>query len=54
MADSPKKSQSQVAAFRDLARQLEADEDEEAFKAKVRKVARAPKPPKAKAPPERN
>jgi hypothetical protein len=34
-----------VAAFRDLARQLECDEDEAAFKAKVVKVARAPRSP---------
>jgi hypothetical protein len=32
---------SQVDKFRDLARQLECDEDEEAFKAKVVKVARS-------------
>lgn len=34
---------SQIDKFRDLARQLECDEDEEAFKAKVRKVATAPR-----------
>lgn len=34
----------QVEKFRDLARELECDEDEEAFKAKVQKIARAPKP----------
>jgi hypothetical protein len=39
----------QVANFRALARELECDEDEEAFKAKVRKVATAPKPPKTAA-----
>jgi hypothetical protein len=38
--------QSQADKFRDLARQLECDEDEAAFKAKVVKVARAPKPPR--------
>ena len=38
----------QVEKFRDLARELECDEDEEAFKAKLRKVATAPRPePKA-------
>lgn len=30
---------------RDLARELECDEDEAAFEDKVRKVATAPKPP---------
>jgi len=34
---------SQADKFRDLARQLECDEDEKAFKEKVRKVAKAPK-----------
>ena len=31
--------------FRDLARELECDEDEAAFEEKVRKVATTPKPP---------
>jgi hypothetical protein len=30
--------------FRDLARQLECDEDEGAFEEKVRKIVHAPKP----------
>lgn len=30
--------------FRDMARELECDEDEAAFEEKVRKVATAPKP----------
>ncbi|MBA4809259.1 hypothetical protein [Brevundimonas sp.] len=30
--------------FRDMARELEADEDEAAFEEKVRRVAAAPKP----------
>lgn len=35
--------------FRDMARELECDEDEAAFEDKVRKVATAPKPePEAK------
>jgi hypothetical protein len=38
---------SQSDKFRDLAHELECDEDEEAFKAKLRKVAKA-KPPKPK------
>jgi hypothetical protein len=37
---------SQSDKFRELAHELECDEDEEAFKATVKKVARAPKPPK--------
>ncbi|MGV9009821.1 hypothetical protein [Brevundimonas sp.] len=38
-------SSEQLNKFRDLARELECDEDEAAFDAKVRKVATAPKPP---------
>lgn len=38
------KSKLQAEKFRDLARELECDEDEEAFKAKVKKVATAPSP----------
>lgn len=34
----------QADKFRDLARELECDEDEAAFEEKVRKVATAPKP----------
>lgn len=43
MADAPKKSQTDK--FRDLARELECDEDEAAFEEKVRRVAKAPPPP---------
>lgn len=39
MADEPKP---QVDKFRDLARELEADEDEARFEATVKKVAKAP------------
>jgi hypothetical protein len=39
MTDAPKP---QVDKFRDLARQIGADEDEEAFKAKLRKIAKSP------------
>lgn len=40
---------SQIDKFRDLARELECDEDEEAFRQRFRKVATAPRPePKAK------
>lgn len=42
MAADPESSQPDK--FRDLARELECDEDEAAFKDKVRKVATAPKP----------
>jgi len=38
-------SQSQGDKFEKLARELECDEDPEAFKEKVRKIARAAKPP---------
>lgn len=34
----------QADKFRDLARELECDEDEAAFEEKVRKIANAPKP----------
>lgn len=37
------KPKPQVDKFRDLARQLEADEDEAAFEEKVRKIAKATK-----------
>jgi hypothetical protein len=49
MGDVPKKSQSQPDKFRELARELGADEDEEVFKAKLQKVARAPHDRKASA-----
>ncbi len=35
-------------SFEELARELEADEDEEAFKAKLKQIATAPRPPKPK------
>ncbi len=40
MTDTP----TQPDKFRDMARELECDEDEAAFEDKVRKVATAPKP----------
>ena len=43
MPDQPKP---QPDKFRDMARELECDEDEAAFEAKVRKVATTPKPEK--------
>ena len=42
----------QADKFRDLARELECDEDEEAFKAKLRQVAKAPRQPAPKEKPE--
>lgn len=42
----PEPPKPQIDKFRDLARELEADEDPEAFKAKLRKVASAPREPK--------
>lgn len=44
-ADKP-----QVDKFRDLARQLEADEDEAHFEEAVKKIVRAPRPEKADKP----
>ena len=35
----------QIDKFRDLARELECDEDEAAFDERLRKIATAPKPP---------
>lgn len=40
----------QVDKFRDLARQIGADEDEEAFKVKLRKIAKSPPQHREKAP----
>ncbi len=52
MADSKAEPQSQVDRFRDLARELEADEDEEAFKAKLRQIAKSPPQHREKPPSE--
>lgn len=41
MTDTPK---TQADKFRDLARELEADEDEARFEEKLRRVVTAPKP----------
>lgn len=43
-----KHDSTQADKFRDLAHELECDEDEEAFKAKLRKVAAAPRTPAPK------
>lgn len=40
MNDTP-----QVDKFRELARELEADEDEDRFEETVKRVAKAPRPP---------
>ena len=39
----------QVEKFRQLAREIGADEDPDAFKAKLVKIAKAPRPPKPEA-----
>ncbi|HRD45893.1 MAG TPA: hypothetical protein PLF78_05355 [Caulobacter sp.] len=44
MPDDPK---TQADKFRDLARELEADEDEARFEETVKKIVQAPKPEKA-------
>jgi hypothetical protein len=41
---------SQIDKFKETARALECDEDEERFKANLRKVAKAPRQPKAEKP----
>jgi hypothetical protein len=41
VANSPKP---QIDKFKDLARELECDDDEEVFKAKLRPVAKASRP----------
>lgn len=38
----PDGAKAQLEKFRDLARELECDDDEEAFKAKLRQIAKAP------------
>ncbi|MFL5297369.1 MAG: hypothetical protein ACJ798_13390 [Phenylobacterium sp.] len=42
MSDPPKP---QLDKFKELARELECDDDEEAFKAKLRQIAKAPREP---------
>ena len=44
----PDRPKPQVDKFRELARELECDEDEAAFKAKLVKIAKAPRAPKPK------
>lgn len=43
-ADDANRDNTQADKFRELARELECDEDVAAFEDKVRKVATAPKP----------
>lgn len=45
-----KDAKTQADKFRDMARELESDEDEAAFEEKVRRVATAPKPEAEKKP----
>lgn len=49
MADSSRKAESQVDKFREAARELETDDREEAFDAKLKKIASA-QPQKDKKP----
>jgi hypothetical protein len=46
----PSGSQPQPDKFRDLARELECDEDEAKFEETVKRVAKTPKPEKGKKP----
>ncbi|HTK35668.1 MAG TPA: hypothetical protein VL358_10350 [Caulobacteraceae bacterium] len=39
---TPEEREAQLRAFQDAARELECDEDEDAFKAKLRQVAKTP------------
>ena len=41
----PSDDTAQVERFKDLARELECDEDEAAFDEKLKRLAKAPKPP---------
>ena len=47
MADAPKP---QIDKFRDLARELETDDDEARFDERLRKIASAPRVPKRSKP----
>lgn len=44
MTDSSKKAESQIKKFREAARELETDDSEEAFDAKLKRIAKAPPP----------
>ena len=50
MVADPHDARPQADKFRDLARELECDEDEDAFKAAVRKIGTAPRPKKDQEP----
>jgi hypothetical protein len=41
----PEKPKPQIEKFRDLARELECDDDEETFAERVKKIASAPRAP---------
>ncbi len=45
MADKQQHETPQIDKFRDLARELECDDDEERFAERVKRIVRAPKPP---------
>jgi hypothetical protein len=47
--ESPKPPKSQVDKFKEAARELEADDSEEAFDANLKKIAKAPPPKDNKA-----
>jgi hypothetical protein len=48
MSSEKEHEQAQVDKFRDLARELECDEDEGAFDERLRRIAGAPRNPKDK------
>jgi len=45
-----KKEAEEAKTFEELARDLECDEDEDAFRENLRKIAKAPRPPEPKPP----
>lgn len=45
VSDMPEKPKPQIEKFRDLARELECDDDEETFAERVKKIASAPRAP---------
>jgi hypothetical protein len=51
MPEPPNESTKQVDKFRELARELECDEDEDAFDERLRRIAKTQKPQKEKSPP---
>jgi hypothetical protein len=51
MLDTPS-PKPQLAKFRNLARELECDDDQAAFDEKLKKLAKAPRDPKVARPPD--